>query len=521
MDLSKAPILKPSGSHALLQWAIAALAAGSIVGVQSCAAETLLDALSSAYQYSPELDAQRATQRANDESIAIANSGYRPDINASAFAGRQGQWTLNPSISIPCTTPPTGPCGVQNTNTHGVSSPRGYSITAVQPIFRGFQTTNAVNAAEATDRAGRETLRQVEQHVLLDAVTAFGDVVNGLAIVRLDEDNVKFLDAELKATQDRFNVGEVTKTDVAQAQARLAQGQSSLDQARSNLKTFRGNYERVIGHPPSNLIKANPNTKLVPRNLDEAIAIGTKENPQVIQALYTEQAARYTVDQIRGQLLPQASLNASFTDDFDPGQGGRLSTLESTTATVEGVVTVPLYPSGGAVYAQVRQAKQQHIAQLQQIEVARSTAQSQVVTAWSQLQGFKAQAESDRAAIAANTTALEGVKEEERVGQRTLLDVLNAQQELLTSQVNLEQDKRDILVASYALVAAIGRLSVAEVGAASEVYDPEVNYEDVRSKWWGIDITHDDGRTEHIDVKNAAPPMKLMGNAGSSADRPR
>ena len=254
-----------------------------------------------------------------------------------------------------------------------------------------------------------------------------------------------FLDSELKATQDRFNVGEVTKTDVAQAQARLAQGQSTLDQARANLKAFRGNYEQVIGHPPSKLIKANPNTKLVPRSLDEAVAIGTKENPQVVQALYSEQAARYTVDQIRGQLLPQASLNASFTDDFEPG----ISTNESTTATVEGVVTVPLYPAGGAVYAQVRQAKQQHISQLQQIEVARSTAQSQVVTAWSQLQGFKAQAESDRAAIAANTTALEGVKEEERVGQRTLLDVLNAQQELLTSQVNLEQDNRNILVASY------------------------------------------------------------------------
>ena len=184
-------------------------------------------------------------------------------------------------------------------------------------------------------------------------------------------------------------------------------------------------------------------------------------------------------------------------------------------------MTVPLYPSGGAVYAQVRQAKHTHVSLLQQIEVARSTAQSQVVQAWSQLQGFKAQAVSDRASIAANTTALEGVKEEERVGQRTLLDVLNAQQELLTSQVSLETTKRNILVASYSLVAAIGRLSVAEVGAASEVYDPEVNYEEVRRKWWGIDITHDDGRSEHMDVKDAAPPMKLIGTAGPSTDRPR
>ena len=154
----------------------------------------------------------------------------------------------------------------------------------------------------------------------------------------------------------------------------------------------------------------------------------------------------------------------------------------------------------------VRQAKHNHIAALQQIEVARATSQSQVVQAWSQLVGFKAQAESDKASIVANTTALNGVREEERVGQRTVLDVLNAQQELLQSQVNLETTKRNILVASYTLVSAIGRLSVSEVGAYTEVYNPEVHYEDVRRKWWGIDITHDDGRQEHMDV--APTPMK-------------
>jgi outer membrane protein len=169
---------------------------------------------------------------------------------------------------------------------------------------------------------------------------------------------------------------------------------------------------------------------------------------------------------------------------------------------------VPIYPGGGEVYARLRQAKHTHISLLQQIEEARATTQSQVVQAWSQLVGFKAQAESDRASITANTTALEGVKEEERVGQRTLLDVLNAQQELLQSQVNLETTKRNILVASYTLVSAIGRLSVAEVGAATEVYNPEVHYVDVRRKWWGIDITHEDGRQEHIDVPENGVPLK-------------
>jgi outer membrane protein len=463
----------------------ASVAGAASCAAASCAAETLFDALSSTYQYSPTLDAARATQRSVDESIAIANSGYRPNINASGNVGKQNTFDrLPPAIARSATT-----------------TPRGYSVDLVQPLFTGFQVTNAVNEAEANDRAGRETLRNTEQQVLLQAVTAYGDVIRDQAIVRLNENNLKFLDAELKATQDRFNVGEVTRTDVAQAQARRAGAQSTLDQSRANLKSSRAIYEQVVGHPPSCLIEPNPNTKLVPRSLDDAVAIGTKENPQVVQSLYLEQAARFTVDKIRGQLLPQAQLQANYTDNWDPGVG---LITEEATASVTGVLTVPIYPAGGAVYAEVRQAKHNHISQLQQIEVARSAAQSQVVQAWSQLRGFKAQAESDRASIAANTTALEGVKEEERVGQRTLLDVLNAQQELISSQVNLETDKTNILIASYTLVSAIGRLNVSEVGAAAEVYNPEVHYEDVRRKWWGIDITHDDGRSEHIDVA----PMK-------------
>ncbi|MFT3731345.1 MAG: TolC family outer membrane protein [Hyphomicrobium sp.] len=459
---------------------VAALAVCSVFSAKA-SAETLIDALAAAYQYSPTLDAARAQQRARDEDIARANAGYRPDINASANVGRQRIGTVSP---IP------GQSG------HSVGSPRGYAFDIVQPLFTGFQVTNAVNAAEANDRAGRETLRGTEQGVLLDAVTAFGDVTRDQAIVKLNENNLKFLDAELKAQRDRFAVGEVTKTDVAQSEARRALGQSDLDQARANLKSSRAIYEQVIGHPPSKLVEANPNTKLVPRSLEDAVAIGTKENPIVVNALYNEQAARFTVDQIKGQLLPQAQLEGNYTDQYDSSEG----IDQGTSASIVASVKVPLYASGGEIFAQVRQAKHNHIAALQTIEVERASAQSQVVQAWSQLVGFKAQSDSDKASIVANTTALNGVREEERVGQRTVLDVLNAQQELLQSQVNLETTKRNILVASYTLVSAIGRLSVSEVGAATAVYNPEVHYQDVRNKWWGIDITHDDGRQEHIDV---------------------
>jgi outer membrane protein len=489
--LAKIAVFQPSRGRAAIasQCALAAFLAiaGILAHPAPSFAETLLDALAATYQYSPTLDAERARQRARDEDIARAKSGYRPDINASANVGREGSWTKGK--------PAFG-------NDHSVTSPRGYAIDAVQPLFTGFQVTNAVNAAEATDRAGRETLRSTEQQVLLDAVTAYGDVVRDQAIVKLNENNLKFLDAELKATQDRFNVGEVTKTDVAQAQARRALAQSDLDLARANLKSSRAIFEQVVGHPPARLVEPNPNIRLVPRSVDEAIAIGIKENPQVVQALYSEQAARFTVDQIRGQLLPQAQLEGNWTESYDPSD----QIDRGSSASVVGRVNVPIYPQGGEVYAEIRQAKHTHISLLQQIEEARSLTQSQVVQAWSQLQGYKAQSESDRASITANTTALEGVKEEERVGQRTLLDVLNAQQELLQSQVNLETTKRNILVASYTLISAIGRLSVSEVGAATQVYHPEVHYQDVRNKWFGIDITHDDGRREHIDLKNA--PMK-------------
>ncbi|RUO97942.1 TolC family outer membrane protein [Hyphomicrobium sp.] len=458
--------------------AVVAIAVGSAVSV-GAEAETLLDTLAATYQYSPTLDAARAQQRAVDENVARANSGYRPNAQFGANVGRQRVGTFT-----------------NNASGHTVNSPRGYSFDITQPLFTGFQVTNAVNSAEASDRAGRETLRSTEQQVLLDAVTAYGDVTRDQAIVKLNENNLKFLDAELKAQRDRFAVGEVTKTDVAQSEARRALGQSDLDQARANLKSSRAIFEQVVGHPPSNLVEANPNTRLVPRSLEDAVAIGTKENPIVVNALYSEQAARYNVDQIRGQLLPQAQLQGNYSDQYDPSEG----IDRGTTASIVASVTVPLYANGGEVFAQVRQAKHQHVAALQQIEVQRAAAQSQVVQAWSQLVGFKAQAESDKASIVANTTALNGVREEERVGQRTVLDVLNAQQELLQSQVNLETTKRNILVASYTLVSAIGRLSVSEVGAATAVYDPQVHYQQVRNKWWGIDITHGDGRQEHMDV---------------------
>ncbi len=443
-------------------------------------AETLREALAASYKFNPRLDAARSTQRATDEEVPRALSGYRPSITGSADTSYQKSITDSPAL---------------HSNTE--FNPRGYTVGAVQPLFRGFRTVSAVSAAEATVRAGWETLRITEASVLLEAVTAFGDVVRDTAIVRLRENNVTVLTRDLRATQDRFNVGEVTRTDVAQAQARRAASVAALDLARANLKTSRATFERVVGHPPSNLVEARA-SKLVPKNVQENVEISARESPNVVAALYREQAARFNIDLIRGELLPTVQLEANYTKRFDPSA----SIDETETTLLTGRVTVPFY-TGGEVQARVRQAKHTHIQRLQEIEQARTEVQAQVVTAWSQLEAAKAAVESDNTAVEANRIALAGVREEERVGQRTLLDVLNAEQELLNSEVNLATDRRNLMVASYTLLSTIGRLNAQELGVANLVYDPEAHYQDVRRKWFDISITHGDGRREVIE---AAPP---------------
>ena len=467
---------------------VAALAAAMACALTSPGlAETLKEALGATYKFNPRLDAARATQRATDEEVPRALSGYRPSINGSADTSYQNTTTQPSAVGIAA--------GADRTTTE--LNPRGYTVGLVQPLFRGFRTVSAVNAAEATARAGWETLRIAEASVLLEAVTAYGDVVRDTAIVRLRENNVTVLTRDLRATQDRFNVGEVTRTDVAQAQARRAAAVAALDLARANLKTSRATFERVVGHPPSHLVEARE-SNLVARTLQENVEISIRESPNVVAALYREQGARFAIDTIRGELLPTVQLEANYTKRFDP-----TALIDWTeTSLVTGRVTVPFY-TGGEVQARVRQAKHTHIQRLQEIEQARTEVQAQVVTAWSQLQAAKAAVESDTTAVSANRIALAGVREEERVGQRTLLDVLNAEQELLNSEVNLVTDQRNVLVASYTVVATIGRLNAQELGTAGLVYDPEVHYQEVRRKWFDISITHGDGRRE---VLEAAPP---------------
>jgi outer membrane protein len=477
----------------LMRPLISAAAVASIVMGMSApvSALTLEQALASAYEYSPRLDAERARLRAIDEEVPIAQSGYRPSIIGSADAG----------VDYQKARPGTAGAGSSSSS----SKPRGYGLTLTQNVFRGFTVTNAVNRAQSLVRAGRETLRIAEQDVLAEAVQTFMDVVRAQAIVKLNENNLKVLTEELKATRDRFAVGEVTRTDVAQSEARRADAVAILDQARADLQTFRAAFERTVGIPATGLIEPALKVSMLPKSQDEAVNIASQENPNIVAALYSEQAARFSVDEIRGQLLPQVQIEAGYDNRFNEDDG-TVGSRETESASVLGRVTVPIYENGGIVHAQVRQAKHEHLGRLQDVEQARVVVKANVIAAWSQLLGARAQLESAKIAVEANTVALTGVREEERVGQRTLIEVLNAQQELLQSQVDLVTTRRDVIVAAYALQAALGRLDALSLGVTDVIYDSAAHSEEVDRKWFGISITHENGRREDVVVEPG--PMK-------------
>ena len=459
----------------------ALLGAVSMVALtQATYAETLKQALTSTYMTNPGLDAQRASLRASDEEVPRAKAGYRPTITGNGDAGVVHSNTKPSSAG------------------DGEGHPKGLGLTMSQSLFRGFRVFNSVNVAEANVRAAREVLRQTEQTTLLDAVGAYLDVVRDQGILRVRENNVKVLTNELRATQERFAVGEVTKTDVAQAEASRAASLSALDLAKSNLRTDLANYERVVGHPAGQVIEPPALDKSLPKNMNEAIQLALAEHPNVVQSVYLEQAARHQVDLIKGELLPTVSMDTNYTHRYEPSR--TIDQTESTTVT--GRVTWQFW-NGGEVESRIRQAKHTSVSRLQQIEQQKGVVQAGAVQAWSTLIASRAAVISDQQAVASNRTALAGVREEEKVGQRTLLDVLNAEQALLNSEVTLFTDKRNFVFASYNLLSAVGRLNAIELKLNSNVYDETAHYDEVKRKMFGTGIDYSDGQPQDASAADA------------------
>jgi len=330
-------------------------------------------------------------------------------------------------------------------------------------------------------------LRVTEQQVLLDAATAYMNLIRDQAILDLNRRNVEVLTEQLKQTRDRFNVGEVTRTDVAQAESRLAAGRSALLQAQSNYVTSQANYRRVIGVDPGRLSPGTPVDRLSPATVQRAITAGETQSPTVLAAMYGVDVAELAVKISEGALYPNLGLTAAYTQNYQtiPQE------LRTKNVSILGQLTVPLY-QGGAEYSAIRQSKETLGQQRLNLDVNRDQARATVVQSWGQLDAAKAQIEATAAQVNASEIALNGVREEARVGQRTTLDVLNAQQELVNARVALVTAQHDRVVASYTLLAAVGRLSMQRLGLNVMIYDPQVHYQQVRDAWIGVRIP--DGR---------------------------
>ena len=469
----------------------------ALAGSKAAHAESMPSALTSAYLTNPGLDAQRASLRASDEEVPRAKAGFRPTVTGAADTAYQNTASR--------------PSGLNDGELH----PKGYALTVSQPLFRGFRLFNSLNVAEAGVRAARETLRLTEQQTLLDAATAYLDIVRDQGILQVRENNVRVLTEQLRSTREQFAVGEVTKTDVAQAEANRAAAVAALDLAKSNLRSSRATFERVVGHPAAYLQDQLPPEKLLPKTIEEAIGIGVNENPSIVNAVYIEQQARHQIDLIRGELLPTASLNSQYSHRYEPT---RITDQQETT-TVTGNLTWQFW-NGGEVEARVRQAKQTAVQRLQLIEVNRSQIQANVVQAWSSLLANRAAIVSDAQALRANQTALTGVREEYKVGQRTLLDVLNAEQTLLNSQVTLITDQRNLVVASYTLLQAVGRLDAANLGLGNKIYDDASHYNEVKNKWTGFSIDYADGRLEEVRPGDGAASHYDIDGMDKGGSRP-
>ncbi|MCJ2059075.1 TolC family outer membrane protein [Methylobacterium sp. J-048] len=514
-------------------------------------AETLESALAKAYQGNPSLNAGRAGVRAIDENVAIAQAGYRPQVNVGAAIGVQYLQTrsgstvsaaagatstgastastgataggttgasssgLGGTASGSATGAATGSTGVGSTGTSagGLASntagqaaggatstndvtsqvvasnrttrttylPSSASLTVSQTIFNGFQTDNTVRRAESTVYSQRETLRFTEITVLYNAVQAYMNVLSNTATLELNRNNVEVLEEQLRQTRDRFNVGEVTRTDVAQAEARLAGARSQVSAAESTLRTSIGIYRQNIGVEPRQLAPGRPLDRYVPVSLDAAIAIGLREHPQIVSAIHAVDGAEAQVKILEGQLAPSLSLQGSLSQLYD--QNGPNQSF--FVGFVGGRLNIPIY-EGGQTYAQIRQAKETVGQYRIQVDQARDQVRAQIVDFWGRLEAAKAQVIAAQAQVQANEVALNGVREEARVGQRTTLDVLNAQQELLNSRVNLILAQRDRVIFSYGVVQAIGQLTARFTALPVEYYSAKIHYDQVKDLWFGL-----------------------------------
>ena len=426
---------------------------------------TLAEALAATYANNPTLQASRAQLRATDENVPQALAGWRPTVILQGSGGVAGGFT-----QIGAATP-----------AQRVDRALGSAQAVLtQPIYRGGRTRATTNRAENQVMAQRAQLIAQEQTTFSNTINAYVNVIQQQQILTLNINNEQVLTRQLQATNDRFRVGEITRTDVAQAEAALAGATAQRQTSEGNLATARSTYQQQVGFfPPDNLVEPQPLRPSV-RDQQEADTLAAANNPTVVSAQFNQSAARDAIDVAFSNLAPQLSLQ---------GQGIESSNQTFPRSYANGgqllaQVSVPIY-QGGSEYSAVRQARQQEQQARKQLDDARRSAVQQATQAWQTLIAARATAESTRSQIRANSIALEGVEREAIVGSRTTLDVLNAQQALLNSQVTLVQNLANLVTASYSVAAAIGRLTARDLNLAVPLYDDTAYYNAVRNRWFG------------------------------------
>ncbi|MGK9233453.1 TolC family outer membrane protein [Inquilinus limosus] len=465
----------------------AVLSALLTLGAAPASAQSMMEALASAYATNPDLAADIAQLKATNEGIAQALSGYRPQVSASASI----------SSEFSNTTADFGQKGdlLQSGGTQGnwhEVNPASLGITITQNIYNGGRTEAGVNQAENTIMATRAVVQTTEQTVLLDAATAYADVVQAQAALDVQRNNEAVLRRQLQATQDRFNVGEVTRTDVSQAEASLASAVAGRIEAEGTLRASRAVFERIIGQPPGTLETPAVPAGL-PASMQDAIQKAQANYPGIVAAVFTERAAADNIDLQFGALLPsidvQARIQRQYSTVSHPRPVGLGNNVQSRvdSAAIVAQLTIPLYSQGNQE-SLVRQARYTHGQRRIQIESQRRTAIQNAVQSWQALVTARAAIKSFQAAVRAEELAVEGLQQEAQVGSRTVLDVLTEQQNLLEAQLSLVQARRNEVVAGYQLRNAIGTLTAQDMGLPVKVYDPEPDYQKTRARWWGTSI---------------------------------
>ena len=425
-------------------------------------AQSLLEALALTYQTNPDIASQREVVRGTNEAVPQALAGMRPFVEGTGSVG----------VLYESTDP-----GDSDT-----INPASIGVAVTQPLYTGGQTEADLRRAESQIQQQRAILADVEQQVMNAAVVAYMDVVQNEALLELQINNERVLERQLQATRDRFDVGEVTRTDVSQAESRLAGATAGRIEAAGNLRGSRATYEQIIGTPPGSLA-APPALRILPTTLDEAVATAEERNPAVISAVFAQRAAEADIDSERADLLPDLQLQGSV--DYSRNASSNID--RRTQASLTAQLSIPIYQAGFEA-SQVREARFAAEEARINIEDSRRVAVEAAVTAWEDLTSSRAQITSVEAQVVAAEVALDGVTQEALVGSRTTLDVLDAEQELLDARVALVTAQRDEVVAQYNLLSAIGGLSAQALGLPVDIYDPNMDYTRTSRRLFGTSI---------------------------------